>query len=105
MTTTDTTYQKNADTTNPFQGNAVIAIVLAAAAQRDDLRTGIVSFQYDAERGVGILVKDAGVRQHLANALRFEKTVEYFPVSKLGTGFTRTGEIEGVGVRIWNLEP
>lgn len=102
---TDTTYQKNVDTSNCFQGNAVVALILAAAAQRDHTRNGLVSFQYDATRGVGVLVVDAGVRQHLANSLKFDSIVSEVRVNGMCLGYCRTGKIEGIDVTIWNLEP
>jgi hypothetical protein len=102
--TTDTTYQKNAETTSPLQGHAVIALILAVAERRPHLQASIQSFQYDQERGIGILVKDAGHREHLANALKFDKKV-YLRPQMLGSELLREGEIEGVHVVIWNLEP
>lgn len=101
----DTVYQKNANVQDPVLGAAVVAMILAVAAARADLRHAVVSFQFDAERGVGILVRDAGHRQHLANALRFERHITEFWIRTQGTGYSREGVIEGIAVRIWNLEP
>lgn len=99
-------YNVNADPADAATGHAVLGLVLAAAARRPHLRGSIVSFQFDQERGIGILVQDAGHRQHLANSLGFDGEIQDFRVSSPapGVGYQREGMIEGILVRIWNFE-
>lgn len=113
MTTTDDympLYLVNADPADPGTGYAIIGLVMAQANKpsRTHLHGSVLSFQYDQERGIGILVRDAGARQHLANALHLgsPKNVEEFRITSPvpGKGFARTGVIEGIAVRIWNFE-
>jgi hypothetical protein len=106
QTTGTTLYSVNPDPADIGTGLAVTSLVLAAAARRPHLRDAITSFQYDTERGLGIRVKDAGHRQHLANALGFDALVgERFRVpAEGGFGQARSGSIEGITVYIWNLE-
>lgn len=88
-------------------GVATMSLILAMIVDRPHLRDAILSIQFDVERGVGILVKDAGTRQHLANTVRLghRMDVEEFAVKGIGKGFARTGEINGQDVTIWNIEP
>jgi hypothetical protein len=100
-------YEVHPDPTDVVAGAALVTYIVAVAAKRDHLRTAITSVQFDAERGIGILVQDAGQREHLANALGFERSewARETYRSNVGTGSARLGTIEGVEVRIWNLEP
>jgi hypothetical protein len=104
MTSTSIASVKNADTTSPVTGIAVTNLIVAEAARRVHLADGILSAQWDRERGIGLLMADAGQRQHLANALDFDKTVETFYVRSIGTGLSRSGTMFGFTVTIWNLE-
>jgi hypothetical protein len=99
-------YNVNADPADVSTGLAVTALVLAAATRRPHLRDAVTSFQYDTKRGLGIRVKDAGHRQHLANALGFDPELgsRFRVPAEGGTGVTRSGVIEGITVYIWNLE-
>lgn len=102
-----TLYNVNADPADAVTGHAVLGLILAAAARRPHLRNAIESFQFDTERGIGVLVKDAGQRQHLANALGFAPKVTSFRVNSggfQGTGNRRNSVIEGIKVTIWNYE-
>lgn len=89
-------------------GVAVQSLILASIVDRPHLRDGITDINWNNERGVGVLVTDAGVRQHLANAVRVgspkDKPTKY-NVHGIGTGYAREGELLGVKVTIWNIEP
>jgi|1186.fasta_scaffold1220005_1 hypothetical protein len=106
-TTVRSIYEVHPDPTDAVAGTALVTYIVAVAARRDRLRTSIISTQFHQKRGIGILVKDAGQREHLANALGFERAswnrVEF--KTPEGTGHARVGTIEGVEVHIWNLEP
>ncbi len=108
MTTKQGTYASgtivNADGTNAASGAAIIATVVAEAPRRTHLVDGIVSVQWDRERGVGILVDNAGQRQHLANALKFDPAVWAINMRALGQGYARGGTLLGHDVTIWNVE-
>jgi hypothetical protein len=103
-------YLVNVDPADPGTGYAIIGLVMAQAHKpgRTHLHGSVLSFQYDQERGIGILVRDAGARQHLANSLGLgtPKDVEEFRITSPipGTGYARNGEIEGIAVKIWNFE-
>lgn len=103
-------YLVNADPADPLTGYMIIGLVMAQANKpsRTHLHGSVLSFQYDQERGIGILVRDAGARQHLANALALgsPKDVNEFRITSPipGTGYARYGEIEGITVKIWNFE-
>lgn len=113
MTTTTNAplYLVNADPADPCTGYAIIGLVMAASNKpgRTHLHGSVLSFQYDQERGIGILVKDAGARQHLANSLGLgePKDVDSQALTfngVRGTGYFRSGVIEGIPVKIWNFE-
>lgn len=100
-------YEVHPDPTDIASGLALVTYIATVAARRKNLCKAIVSGQFHEERGIGILVRDAGQREHLANALGFERAPwarETFRVPE-GEGHARLGTIEGVEVRIWNLEP
>jgi hypothetical protein len=88
-------------------GVAVQNLILASVVDRPHLRDGITDINWNVERGVGVLVKDGGIRQHLANAVKVggPKDVSEFAVRGIGTGYAREGELLGVKVTIWNIEP
>lgn len=85
-------------------GHAVVGLALAHAATREHLAGGIESFHFERTGGVVLRVADAGVRQHLANALGLDKSVDESR-TKEGTVYIRTGFHLGVPVQVWNLEP
>ncbi len=95
----------NADPANVATGTAVMSLIVAEASRRPHLAEAITSIQYDTERGVGVLVTDAGTRQHLANALGFHSQTEDYRLPRIGTGIARRGQMAGVLVTIWNIEP
>jgi hypothetical protein len=104
-------YLVNSDPADPGTGYAIIGLVMAQAnkPKRTHLHGCVLSFQYEQERGIGILVRDAGARQHLANALALgtPKDVDSKPLTfdgVRGTGHFRSGVIEGIKVKIWNFE-
>jgi hypothetical protein len=110
MTDVDRTLRLvNADTSDPLAGHAVMGRIIAAAAApgRTHTRNAIVSIQFQGGRGVGVLMKDAGTRQHLANALGLpgrvlesRTAIDGVPV----VGYFREGEMDGINVQIWNGE-
>lgn len=106
MTTTlATAILKNIDTTNAPSGLNVASLIATESERREHLRGHIVSAQWDRDRGIGILVDDAGHRQHLANALGFDPEITRYQ-TQFGTGFARTSnDFAGYKVTIWNLEP
>lgn len=85
-------------------GHAVIGLALAQAASREHLAAGIESFHFDREGGISIKVTDAGVRQHLANALNLFRDVTIRNLRE-GTMYARSGFHFEVAVTVWNLEP
>jgi hypothetical protein len=95
----------NADPANVGTGAAVMSLIVAEATRRPHLAEAIESIQYDVNRGVGVLVNDAGARQHLANALGFEGRTFDFRLHGVGTGISRGGVMAGVQVTVWNIEP
>jgi hypothetical protein len=104
-------YLVNVDPADAGTGYAIIGLVIAQANKpsRTHLHNSVLSFRFDSERGVGILVRDAGARQHLANALRLggpkdvdESRLTFEGVR--GVGYFRSGTIEGIPVQIWNFE-
>jgi hypothetical protein len=87
-------------------GVAVQNVILAQIVDRPHLQNGIQTIQYDQDNGVSLLVKDGGIRQHLANALRLggPKDVERTVVPGTGiVGYAREGKILGVVVRVWSV--
>jgi hypothetical protein len=109
MTTTSTASVTTIVNPNPASvalGVTVQSLILAMIVDRPHLRDGITDINYNVERGVGVLVKDAGIRQHLANTVKVgePKDVTEYKVAGLGTGYAREGELLGVKVTIWNLE-
>lgn len=94
----------NADPANVATGTAVMSLIVAEASRRPHLAEAITSIQYDTERGVGVLMVDAGTRQHLANALGFAKDVFEGRHRPEGQPLMRTGMMAGVEVNIWNVE-
>lgn len=97
---------KNVDTRSIATGLAVANVIVAEAERREHLEGKILSVQYERERGIGILVSNAGERQHLAAALGFNtrgRTKQY-KVSGIGVGEAREGQMLGYTVSIWNLE-
>lgn len=113
MTTTTNSpmYLVNVDPADAGTGYAIIGLVIAQVNKpsRTRLHGALLSFQFDSEHGVGILVRDAAARQHLANALRLggpkdvtETRLTYQGVK--GTGYFRDGTIEDIPVKIWNFE-
>lgn len=110
MTTTSTASVTTIVNPNPASialGVAVQNLILASIVDRPHLRDGITDINWNVERGVGVLVKDGGIRQHLANAVKVGgvKDVTEFAVRGIGTGYAREGELLGVKVTIWNIEP
>lgn len=100
-------YEVHPDPTDVVSGLALVTYIASVAARRERLKKAIVSAMFDENRGIGILVRDAGMREHLANALGFDRTAEArseFSVPE-GTGYARRGTIEGVDVIVWNVEP
>jgi hypothetical protein len=95
----------NADPANVATGTAVMSLIVAEATRRPHLAEAILSIQYDIERGVGVLVIDAGARQHLANVLGFASHTTDYRLRNVGTGIARDGEMAGVQVIVWNIEP
>lgn len=97
----------NVDTSDISIGQAVVNFIVAQATssrRAAHLEKKIQSTQFDRDRGVGILVDDAGAREHLANALKFDRNVMKLARGSWGTGFGRTGTILDVKVTIWNVE-
>lgn len=104
-TQTHMTALKNVTATNPVSGLAAMGMIGAEITRRSNLVDKMESIQWDEKRGIGVLMKDAGARQHAANALGLPTEIERFQVERIGTGFARTGPFLGVQVTIWNLEP
>lgn len=94
----------NVHTTSVATGQAVIGLILAQAFERDHLRSNIQSFQYDSDFGVGILMKDAGSRQHLASALGFDRAISAIKDGNRTIGAARKGHLLGVQVTVWDRE-
>jgi hypothetical protein len=94
----------NSDPANILTGVSIQLAIVSEAQRRPHLMDGISTVQWNRDNGVSVLVNDAGIRQHLANALGFEPKVEEYGIRELGTGFARTGEMAGVPVMIWNVE-
>lgn len=108
MTTTSTAAVTTIVNPNPQSvalGVAVQNVILAQIVDRPHLQNGIQTIQYDQDNGVSLLVKDGGIRQHLANTLRLggPKDVVKYPVPGVGVGYAREGEILGVIVRVWSV--
>lgn len=95
---------KNVDPNRITSGMAVASLIAAEAERREDIK--VQSVQYDRDRGIGVLVEDAGDRQHLAAALGLNTRgrTTTFRVSGIGVGEGRSGEMLGYKVTVWNLE-
>lgn len=91
----------NVEPTASVTGAAVLAVVLAQAARREHLVDAIQSFVWDRESGLSIVVRDAGERQHLANALGFPQGVENLILPR-DYAQARRGVILDTPVTIWN---
>lgn len=100
-------YQVNPEPADVVSGAALLTYIVSVAARREHLRDSVLSIQFDRVRGIGILVKDAGSREHLANALGMPRDAGSYKENRtnVGTGMARVGTIECVEVWIWNLEP
>jgi len=98
---------KNIDAENATTGVAVMALIMAEANRREHLAGAVQSVQWDRTRGIGVLVDDAGHRQHLANALSLGVPKDIFQVTMrgLGHGEGRQGVFAGFHVTVWNMEP
>lgn len=96
---------KNVQTRNIGTGLALANIIVSEAERRTDMEGKIQSAQYDRDRGIGILVKDEGTRQHLANALGFNTKGRPSQYKVNGsTGYGRKGQMFGYDVTIWNVD-
>lgn len=108
MSTTPSTREHltlvNPDAESLTIGIAVMSMISAQAANRHPLAKAITSIQWDEGRGVGVLVRDAGARQHLAACLGFEKTITQHR-TQFGMGAKRQGHMLGIPVTVWNIEP
>lgn len=97
----------NVDPTDVGTGQAIINMIMAvvtADRRAAHLRKGVESIQFHEKHGVGVLCKDAGVREHLANALRFPSKTTDGQRTREGLPVVRTGRILDVEVKIWNVE-
>lgn len=99
--TVSTDLPVNVEATAALTGNAALAIVLAQAARRPHLIDAIQSFVWDRESGLSIIVRDAGERQHLANALGFPAEVHRLILARDYVS-ARRGTLLDVEVTIWN---
>jgi hypothetical protein len=94
----------NADPANAVTGTAVMSVIVAEAARRPHLKDSIHSIQFEKDRGIGVLVIDAGAREHLANVYGFAPDLIQYNLRGAGMGYARQGEMAGVQVTIWNVE-
>jgi hypothetical protein len=96
---------KNVNPKSLAGGSLVINIITAEVLRRDHLRDGVIAISWTADGGggVGVHARDAGIRQHLANALDLPKDVV------LSTGIDgrrlsgRVGTFHGLTVHVYNL--
>ena len=96
---------KNIDASNATTGVAVASLIMAEANRREHLAGHVASIQWDRSRGIGVLVDDAGHRQHLANALALNPSIiKISNTGGLGTGYGRMGTFTGYAVTVWNVE-
>lgn len=94
----------NPDPSNAVTGAAVVSLIVAEAARRPHLVDAIQGLSYSPGR-VGVIMRDAGTRQHLANALGFGPDVHEGKARREGKPYMRSGEMVGIEVNVWNVEP
>lgn len=96
----------NVDASAAAVGGSVLAFVLAQATRPHGvdgapLINYVESFVWDRDGGLSVVVVNAGVRQHLANALGFAKDVHDLILPR-DYAQARRGFVLNVPVTIWN---
>lgn len=103
------TVLKNIETQDANTGMAVANLIMAqvnADRRRLHLAGGVQSVQWDRQRGIGLLMNDAGQMIHLANLLSLTATMVPRAIDggRRGVGRGRTGTFAGHTVTVWYVE-